>query len=161
MNREIRHVVIHCSASRNGDGSVDRDAIDRWHRERGWRMVGYHYVIEIDGRLSIGRLEETIGAHVAGQNSSSIGICMIGTDRFGVEQWRTLRTVCTLLASRYPKATFMGHRDFSPDLDGDGVIEPWEWFKICPGFDVAAWRLSGMDPRWDPKHLYVEVAKAA
>jgi N-acetyl-anhydromuramyl-L-alanine amidase AmpD len=152
--REIRNIVIHCSATTNG-GTVDRDTIDRWHREKGWRGIGYHYVIERDGRLAVGRPESMIGAHVAGENGSSIGICMTGTDRFSEAQWEALRDLCMDLAERYPKAEFWGHRDFSPDKDGDGVIELWEWFKTCPGFDVSAWRLSGMDPQWDVKHLLV------
>jgi len=159
--RDIKHIVIHCSASRNGDASVNAQAIDRWHRERGWHGIGYHYVIHVDGTLAKGRPLERIGAHVAGQNATSIGICMVGTDRFSVEQWEMLRGLCLDLQAEFPGAVILGHRDFSPDQDGDGVIEPWEWFKLCPGFDVAAWRLSGMDPYWDVKHLMPDPAAAA
>ena len=159
--REIKHIVIHCSASRNGDASVNAQVIDRWHRERGWHGIGYHYVIQVDGTLAKGRPLERIGAHVAGQNATSIGICMVGTDRFSVEQWEMLRDLCHGLQAEFPRADILGHRDFSPDQDGDGVIEPWEWFKLCPGFDVAAWRLSGMDPYWDVKHLMPDPMAAA
>ncbi len=153
--RDIKHVVIHCSASANGDARVDRAAIDRWHREKGWQGIGYHFVIEVDGRIAPGRPVVQIGAHVAGENASSIGVCMVGTDRFSEAQWESLRDLCLDLAVDYPQASYWGHRDFSPDKDGDGVIAPWEWFKLCPGFDVAAWRLSGMDPFWDVKHLFL------
>lgn len=155
--REIRDIVIHCSASANGDARVTRDVIDGWHRAKGWRGIGYHYVIEADGRLAVGRPESEIGAHVAGSNARSIGVCMVGTDRFSFEQWDELAVLVRELVERYPGARVLGHRDFSPDQDGDGVIEPWEWFKVCPGFDVAAWRAAGMDPYWDPKHIFQPV----
>lgn len=158
--RDIKHIVIHCSASKNGDARVTADEIDRWHKQKGWRGIGYHYVIHVDGTRARGRTEDQIGAHVAGENASSIGICMVGTDRFTFEQWIALSDLCRELATRYPRADIVGHRDFSPDQDGDGVIEPWEWFKVCPGFDVAAWRLCGMDPYWDVKHLQDTTATA-
>lgn len=152
--RDIKHIVIHCSASANGDATVDRARIDEWHKAKGWRGIGYHYVVELDGRLAVGRPEEAIGAHVAGQNASSIGICMVGTDRFSRAQWETLKELVHELVLRYPAAEVLGHRDFSPDQDGDGVIEPWEWFKTCPGFDVRAWIAAAMDPEWEVRHLY-------
>lgn len=152
--RDIRHIVIHCSASPNGNANVTRDVIDSWHKAKGWRMVGYHYVIEIDGSIVVGRREVDMGAHVQGSNEHSIGICVIGTSAFMLEQWQSLRALSRELALRYPAAQFLGHRDFSPDKDGDGVIEPWEFLKVCPGFSVKDWILSGMDPMWNPSHLY-------
>jgi N-acetylmuramoyl-L-alanine amidase len=152
--RTIKNIVIHCSASPNGDAAVDRGVINRWHLEKGWAGIGYHYVIEVDGRVAPGRPESAIGAHVAGENASSIGICMVGTDRFSEAQWESLRDLVLELTERYlPAPAVWGHRDFSPDRDGDGVIEAWEHFKLCPGFDVSEWRLSGMDPQWNIDHL--------
>jgi len=150
--RAIRHIVIHCSASPNGDASVNRDVIDGWHRERGWRGVGYHYILHVDGSTLVGRPEGAIGAHVAGQNASSIGICMVGFNRFTLEQWQSLRALVRELALRHPAAEILGHRDFSPDQDGDGVIEPWEWLKTCPGFEVRDWVASNMQP--PPGHIH-------
>lgn len=144
--RRIRKIVIHCSASRNCDPSVTRDVIDRWHRERGWRMVGYHYVIEVDGQMQIGRPETRVGAHVSGHNEDSIGICMVGTDSFTEDQWATLKILVSELMERYPQADVYGHRDLSPDKDGDGKIEKWEWLKICPGFEVLDWLEGDMEP---------------
>ena len=43
------------------------------------------------------------------------------------------------LSEKYPDATILGHRDLSPDKDGDGVIETSEWVKHCPSFDVKEW----------------------
>lgn len=151
--RDIKAIVIHCSASANGDARVTRDVIDRWHRERGWNGIGYHYVIHTNGGLAHGRALEQVGAHVEGNNAATIGVCMVGTDRFTEPQWAALRTLVTALQLKFPTATVVGHRDYSPDRNGDGLIEPWEWTKTCPGFDVARWRLAGMDPMWDPVHL--------
>jgi N-acetyl-anhydromuramyl-L-alanine amidase AmpD len=141
--RLIRHIIIHCSASQNGDARVTRDVIDGWHRERGWNGIGYHYVIETDGEVKVGRTEDRIGAHVEGQNADSIGVCMVGTDRFSRAQWDALMLLVDDLESRYPQADTKGHRDYSPDRNGDGIIEPWEWMKTCPGFDVATWLHDG------------------
>jgi N-acetyl-anhydromuramyl-L-alanine amidase AmpD len=152
--RAITHIVIHCSATENG-AEVRLEDIDRWHCERGWKGCGYHYVIERDGALREGRALQDVGAHVAGSNAHSIGICMVGTDRFAYEQWETLRSLVAMLTHRFRAAVVLGHRDFSPDLDGDGVIEPWEYFKLCPGFSVAEWRTCGMAPL--PLHL-LEIA---
>ena len=145
--RKIEHIIIHCSASPNGDDRVTRDVIDRWHRERGWNGIGYHWVIECDGGVAEGRPESVVGAHVEGQNSNSIGVCMVGTDRFSEAQWVALTALVDDLESRYPSADVKGHRDYSPDLNGDGIIQPREWMKTCPGFDVKDWLDAGKNPK--------------
>lgn len=159
MPRTIDTLVIHCSATPNGR-RVTCDEIDRWHGQRGFRRdpkligwnepllkhIGYHYVVYAEGIVRIGRGEQEFGAHAAGHNGKSIGICMVGTDRFGAPQWVSLRQLVEGLLQRYPKARVVGHRDLSPDRDGDGVVEKHEWLKTCPGFDVAAWLRGGMDP---------------
>ena len=152
--RAITHIVLHCSATENG-AEVRFEDIDRWHREKGWQSCGYHFVIEVDGAVRPGRPLEAVGAHVVGNNARSIGICMVGTDRFALEQWTMLRSLVEWLQRRFRAAVLVGHRDFSPDLDGDGIIEPWEFFKLCPGFSVAEWRANRMEPL--PAHL-LEIA---
>lgn len=159
--RIIRNIIIHCAATPNGDARFDTKWIDAEHRKpnprtgkKAWRMIGYHYVIEIDGTLHEGRPVEEIGAHVSGSNADSIGVCMVGTDRFSEQQWSTLRDLVTTLTERYHEASVWGHRDFSPDRDGDGIVEPIEWLKTCPGFDVSDWRTSGMDPQWNLAHIW-------
>ena len=67
---------------------------------------------------------------------------MIGTSAYTLAQWRELDALVAKLRARYPTAQILGHRDLSPDLDGDGIIEKHEWLKTCPGFDVAAWLTS-------------------
>ena len=144
--RDIKDIVIHCSATPDGDDRFDRAAIDRMHKERGWSMIGYHFVIEIDGKIVDGRPLERIGAHVQGSNAKSIGICMIGTKMYTLAQWVALGGLVGRLHADYPGARIQGHRDFSPDLDGDGIIERNEWVKDCPNFDVIPWFAGGMQP---------------
>lgn len=144
-NLPIDNIVIHTSATEYTK-DISREDIDSWHRNRGWRMIGYHYVIRRDGTVQVGRQEREQGAHVYGYNRHSVGICMIGgltngkpTDNYTVEQYSTLKKLVADILERYPKATVKGHRDYSPDLDGDGIIEEFEWTKVCPCFAVADW----------------------
>ncbi len=168
-SRAIQCIVIHCSASANGislgrvgsPGKTSADVIDGWHRARKfarsdeWRerfnpsltSIGYHFVVDVDGTRLTGRHVDEQGAHVAGHNLHTLGICQIGTDKFTRAQWTELRTLVTELLGTYPNARVCGHRDLSPDRNGDGRITPNEWLKICPGFDATDWWLSkGMQP---------------
>lgn len=162
--RSISHIVIHCSATPNGK-PCSASAIDAMHKARGFarkpewiakcrpnlKHIGYHYFIDERGIERPGRHLDEIGAHVQGSNARSIGICIAGTDRYSQAQWISLDALVTHLQYRFPAAKVCGHRDFSPDLDGDGVIERHEWIKTCPGFDVAAWLAAGKTP--DPNHV--------
>lgn len=140
--RAITRIIIHCSATPNGRWNTARD-IDDWHRQRGFQRsdswvqrfnpwlfhIGYHYVIYVNGGTATGRHLDEVGAHAAGYNADSVGICMLGTDRFTAEQWHALEDLVErLLAKRCPGAQVLGHRDLP------GVT------KACPGFDVATWR---------------------
>lgn len=156
MSRVIDLLVVHCAATRP---SLDVRAvdIDRWHKARGWSRIGYHYVITRAGFVEVGREEQEVGAHVRGHNATSIGICLAGgvdesgkrvENNFRPQQFIALGTLLRELRVRYPKARICGHRDLSPDLDGDGVIESHEWVKGCPSFDVAEWcRSVGIEPQ--------------
>lgn len=75
--RKIKEIIVHCSATREGKPFTVAD-IERWHRERGWKGCGYHYVITLDGKVEQGRPEQVVGAHCTGRNSESIGVCYIG-----------------------------------------------------------------------------------
>lgn len=153
--RKIDLIVIHCSASKNGKHLSMTDLIKE-HQRRGFRTVGYHFIIDVDGVLHEGRSEYEVGAHVKGWNSKSLGICMIGLDRFTSEQWSSLYQLVTQLEKKYKNARVVGHRDLSPDLDGDGTVEPQEWIKTCPGFDVKTWYDNDMKP--DPDNICSLVA---
>lgn len=91
-----------------------------------------------------GRPDEQVGAHAAGWNSGSLGICYIGgldaagraADTRTLAQKEALVNLVKDLCDRYPVRRVMGHRDTSPDLNGNGVIDPWERIKECPCFDA-------------------------
>jgi len=142
--RKINYLVVHCSATKEGV-QVTPDQIEQWHRARGFSTIGYHYVITLEGSILPGRDINVPGAHVAGNNSDSIGICYIGgLDKEGkpkdtrtTEQKGALVHLLTQLLSRFPGARICGHRDLSPDLNSNGIIEPWEYIKACPCFDAG------------------------
>ena len=72
--REINKIILHCSATPE-DRDVKAETIKKWHTDKGWSDVGYHYIIELDGRLKTGRPIERIGAHCKGHNNDSLGVC--------------------------------------------------------------------------------------
>lgn len=142
--RKIKFLVLHCSATKAGQKVTTAD-IEKWHKARNFRTIGYHYVIYLDGSIHKGRDESEVGAHVAGNNSNSIGICYVGgldaagkpADTRTPEQKAAIFYLLQSLKEKYPAATILGHRDFSPDLNGNGIIEPHEWIKACPCFDAG------------------------
>lgn len=127
--RKITEIIVHCSATPEGR-NVTIDDIDRWHRQRGWEGVGYHYVIHLDGSIHKGRDLEKIGAHCIGHNKQSIGICYIGgldvngnpKDTRTPEQKDSLSTLINQIRLKYPNVKVFGHRDFAN--------------KDCPCFSV-------------------------
>ena len=145
--RKITGIVIHCSATKPGSRANAED-IDRWHRARGFKGIGYHFVILPDGTIEDGRPLEQAGAHVSGFNKNTIGICYIGgLDKDGKpadtrtdEQKETLLWLIKAIKSHLPGGgdmTVKGHRDYSPDINKDGIIQKHEWIKSCPCFEVS------------------------
>ena len=150
--KTIDAIVIHCSATRAGQDVRAAD-IDKWHKERGYAGIGYNFVIDLDGTVEVGRPLNRDGAHcnTAGlsgvsYNKHSIGICYVGgLDAFGnpadtrtPEQKLSLANLVYKLMDEYPIVEVIGHRDASPDKNGDGKITRNEWIKQCPCFDVRA-----------------------
>lgn len=151
MNKEkIDAIVIHCSASRAGQDLRAAD-IDKMHKERGFAMIGYNYVIDLDGTVETGRPLTRDGAHcntagLSGKsyNKHSIGICYVGgldkdgnpADTRTDAQKTALAELVYRLIDEYPIIEVIGHRDASPDKDGNGTIEKNEWIKQCPCFSV-------------------------
>lgn len=147
---KIDAIIVHCSATKAGQDFKAKD-IDRMHRGRGFAQIGYNYVIDLDGKIEVGRPLTMDGAHCTSKdkngvsyNKHSIGICYIGgldangkaKDTRTDAQKRALRLLIAKLVHTYPIKEILGHRDTSPDLDGDGEIEPNEWIKMCPCFDA-------------------------
>lgn len=145
--RTIDSIIIHCSATPCGKDFTAAD-IDRWHRQRSFNGIGYHFVIRLDGTIENGRPIGKPGAHCLGWNNRSIGICYIGgldncgrpADTRTNAQREAMKTlICQLQHNYFGIRTILGHRDTSPDLNGDGRIEPNEFIKSCPCFDVRSW----------------------
>jgi len=120
--KDIKYIVIHCSDSPD-DMNVHAKDIDRWHKERGWNGIGYHFVICRNGNIEKGRAIDVPGAHCYGVNSKSLGICLIGRKNFTEEQFISLYGLCTDLKFEYPGATIKGHHFFNKR-------------KTCPNFKV-------------------------
>jgi len=163
LTRQVTTIVIHCSDSPNGRPDTAKD-IDAWHQKRGWHRtdyfrvkkgfntgltsIGYHFVICTNGTVQTGRHPDEIGAHVAGHNSHSIGICMIGNDRFTPEQWSSLDTLVKQL-----QATIAGSVTPVKNIAIVGHYQFPESHKTCPNFDVPAWLANGRVPQ--TKNVYV------
>lgn len=117
--RKIKYIVLHCSATKEGVPFGIED-IDRWHRQRGFRKVGYHYVILLDGTIRKGRDIAQVGAHVQGSNANSIGICYIGgLDADGKPQrypHRGTEGVAVLSAATAPRTVPRRHDLRTPRL---------------------------------------------
>lgn len=150
--RNIDSIIVHCSATKAGQDFTAAD-IDCWHRERGFNGIGYHYVVRLDGKLEKGRDVSLAGAHCKGWNERSVGICYIGgldangrpADTRTNAQKRVLYQIIMDLQREYNILQVLGHRDTSPGLNGDGVIEPYEYVKVCPCFDVKEFLRSGRE----------------
>lgn len=144
--RPIHLLVLHCSATRNCDTYTPEQLL-RDHLARGFHGCGYHYYITRQGRLFAMRPVDRIGAHVRGHNSDSIGICYEGgldhkyepCDTRTPMQRQTLSQLLHALLQLYPHAFVLGHRDLSPDRNGDGRITSDEWVKVCPCFDARVY----------------------
>jgi N-acetylmuramoyl-L-alanine amidase len=128
--RKIDEIIIHCSDTKEGKNYYAKD-IDQWHKSRGWRGIGYHYVIDLDGTLEIGRPESEKGAHCSGHNEHSIGICYIGgrkrnnelADTRTAMQRNTMYRLIDDIKSRYNIVRVVGHNYYDKN-------------KACPCFKV-------------------------
>ena len=124
-------LIIHCSATLPGQRVSVQD-IDRWHRQRGFSCIGYHFYITVDGTIWTGRPLSQVGAHCKGYNAHSIGICYEGgLDEAGrPKDTRTLLQKAALVAlinklrELYPAADVVGHNDLN-------------LHKACPCFSAV------------------------
>lgn len=132
MKRKIDKIIIHCSATPEGR-DISVETIRDWHLKRGWSDIGYHYVIDLEGKVHAGRPIEKTGAHVKGHNTGSIGICYVGgveedgktpKDTRTKDQKAALDNLLFILTDIFANVTIHGHNEFSS--------------KACPSFDVQA-----------------------
>ncbi|WP_297105111.1 peptidoglycan-binding domain-containing protein [uncultured Devosia sp.] len=164
-NRKVTTlIVVHVTAT-PPSRDIGVAEVRAMHKAQGWSDIGYGGLLRRDGRREIGRGLDAVGAHVAGFNSISLGIALVGginaagkPEHNATEpQLVALEAWLQELVVQYPQAKICGHRDLSPDRDGDGVIEPGEWMKACPCFDVIPWAVSKGLPGADIKGNWGEI----
>lgn len=130
--RKIDKIIIHCSATREGQ-DIPVETIKKWHIDgRGWSDIGYHFYIDINAKIWKGRDIQKIGAHCSGNNRSSIGICYCGgveadgktpKDTRTESQKESLLSVLKTLKAMFPDASIYSHNEFAN--------------KACPSFDAS------------------------
>ena len=140
--RPLNEIIVHATATRPDWWATRTTAqkvaeVKRWHVEdRGWKDIGYHFLIDRDGKVMAGRPLQTVGAHTQGHNTGTIGISLFGghgsaaTDAFAEnytpEQDKALRDLIAHLRANYPSiAKVSGHNQYAA--------------KACPGFNVPTW----------------------
>jgi N-acetylmuramoyl-L-alanine amidase len=136
--RPINRIILHCTATPEGK-HFDVATIRRWHvKDRGWKDIGYHYVIYIDGSVHEGRPVEQVGAHTSGHNSDSIGVVYVGgvdkngkaKDTLNEVQETAMVNLIKALREEHGEMSLHGHNEFAA--------------KACPSFKVKdkfAWLL--------------------
>ena len=138
FSRQISEIIIHCTATPRGR-DLDVADITRYHRQRGFETIGYHYLINFDGTVEQGRDCSFVGAHCLGHNDRSIGVAYVGgldsagrpEDTRTPAQRRSLAGLVARLRSRYNGSSVHGHNEFAA--------------KACPCFDVSK-EFSGRQP---------------
>lgn len=128
--RNINEIIVHCTATKEGN-EVSVGTIRKWHIERGFSEIGYHYVVDQNGIPHLGRDVDLVGAHCTNHNSRSIGVCYVGgLDKDGkAKDTRTmyqkdgLLILITRLKQLYPYAVVHSHCDYAN--------------KACPCFDAT------------------------
>lgn len=130
MPRYINDIILHCTATPAGKDYSVAD-ITNWHKQRGWRTCGYHYVVRLDGSIERGRAISQPGAHCRGHNAHSIGVAYVGgldTDgkpadtRTEAQKHALLKLLVNL--TKIYRCRIHGHRDYNPQ-------------KACPCFDAT------------------------
>lgn len=131
--RKINLIVLHCTATPEY-ADVSLETFRRNHMKKGWRDIGYHFLIGLDGKVEVGRELEDVGAHVEGFNENSIGIAYVGgidCEKFQPKDTRTEEQKVSMLAlvrqllEKFPGAKVVGHCDLDK--------------KACPCFSVQKW----------------------
>lgn len=130
--RNITEIIVHCTATPEGR-EVSMDELRRWHKQRGFSDVGYHYVVHLNGDVENGRSVDIVGAHCTGHNAQSIGVCYVGgvakdgktpKDTRTQQQKAALLSLLMDLKAMYTGVRIYGHRDFAN--------------KACPSFDATS-----------------------
>ena len=150
--RAITRIFVHCTASWQNTTTIE--SLKAEFKEKGWKNPGYHYVIFPNGNIIQMLDEAKVANGVKGYNSNSIHVAWVGgitsvTAKFEKTpknyisfdnrtdaQKLALFDLLTKLKLKYRNAQIMGHRDISPDLNHNGVVDAWERIKDCPCLDA-------------------------
>ena len=125
---KIKTLILHCSDYQPPHSAFD---INDWHLKRGWAGFGYHYFINFDGSITMGRRHKWVGSHCKGVNSKSIGICLAGKDTFTEDQGNSLASLILSLQAEIPTIKkIKGHREYSLT-------------KSCPNFSLKTFKEAG------------------
>ena len=121
-------IVLHCTVTPNGK-KVNVEAMEKNHQERGFKGIGYHFLIQPDGAIVETRPVDQVGAHVKGHNTGSLGIALAGTDKFTPEQFTSLRELAfdLYLHHHLEKWAFYCHYQFDT-AQAQG--------KTCPNIEI-------------------------
>lgn len=127
----MKEIILHCSATKENADFSAAD-IKKWHLQRGFKNIGYHYVIRLDGTVEAGRKEDEMGAHCLGHNKDSLGICYIGgLDKDGKP--KDTRTQ----AQKEALYNLVGKLMLKYNIDVDSIHCHYEFAnKACPCFKI-------------------------
>jgi N-acetylmuramoyl-L-alanine amidase len=128
--RALTRIILHCTATEQGK-DYDANTIRAWHVKRGWKDIGYHYVIRLDGSIELGRPIDQPGSHVKGHNSDTIGVVYVGglvngkpADTMNLEQNNALVNLVKAIRVTFnQKLPLHGHNEYDKG-------------KACPSFNV-------------------------
>ena len=141
--RKITRIFVHCTASYQQTTTIK--SLQNEFKAKGWSAPGYHWVIDTDGNVHQLLSEDKVANGVKGYNANSIHVAWIGgidkqhprgIDNRTERQKMALYDWVAKLKMKYPQAEILGHRDISPDMNHNGIVDPWEYIKACPCFEV-------------------------
>ena len=131
--KQTEYLIIHCAATKPSM-DIGLTEIRKWHLDRQWRDVGYHFIVRRSGEVELGRAINDSGAHASGYNHKSIGICLVGgmaednsaEDNFTDKQWTALLDLVKQIQIEHNDIKIIGHNEISK--------------KECQSFDVKKWK---------------------
>lgn len=146
-------ITIHCSATPNGK-PVSVETIRKWHIDRGFTDIGYHFIIQPNGDLEFGRPIYLKGAHVKGANKDNIGVCFIGDTKFSKAQFNTFYSWAYPFCQKYdvPFWAVYAHNEFKSAIKQG---------KTCPNMDIKQFNYWFLKGEWDAIQDYIEEKKEA
>lgn len=114
--KTINKIILHHSGSQlDTIYSAAKYHVTHHH----WPGIGYHFVIDRLGKICQTQNLDTISYHCKGQNSHSIGICLLGNfmvHKPGLDQLSSLGVLLSDLDRLYPDITIEEHRTYGATL---------------------------------------------